>query len=192
ELIDVDREDLEQLFLQTEMHVYRRRFGDMRCRDIMSRHIIQVEPETSLAEAWRLLRLHRLSSLPVIDPASGLVMATLELDDFLHFLDDDGFGTEAGLLRRFGQLWKKPERSMPRTAGTLVATRHPATEPRLVSEDRPIIELVPLLADGAFHQVYATDDRGRVTGLLTLSDLVAGLYRAKLPGQLPPAEAYSI
>ncbi|HWT97299.1 MAG TPA: HPP family protein [Terriglobales bacterium] len=192
ELIDVDREDLEQLFLQTEMHVYRRRFGDLRCRDIMSRDIVQVAPATSLAEAWQLLRRHRLSSLPVVDPASKAVTATLELDDFLHFVDGDGFDAETGLLRRFRQLWKKPDKAMPRTVQALVATRHPATQPRLVAEDRPIIELVPLLADGAYHQVYATDQRGGVTGLVTLSDLVAGLYRAKLTGQLPPAEAYSI
>ena len=48
EIVDVDREDLEQLFLQTEMHVYRRRFGDLRCRDIMSRDIVSVTPATSL------------------------------------------------------------------------------------------------------------------------------------------------
>lgn len=192
ELIDVDREDLEQLFLQTEMHVYRRRFGDLRCRDIMSRDIIQVEPQTSLAEAWALLRRHRLSSLPVVAPDTGRVAATLDLDDFLHFVDDDGFDPGAGFLRRFRQLWRKPETPLPRSVGALVAMRHPSAQPRLVAEDRPIIELVPLLADGAFHQVYATDEGQRVTGLVTLSDLVAGLYRAKLTGQLPPAEAYSI
>ena len=192
EIIDVDREDLEQLFLQTEMHVYRRRFGDLRCRDIMSRHLIEVGPETSLADAWVLLRRHRLSSLPVVDPASKLVLGTLELDDFLHFIDDDGFEPVPSRLRRLRQLWQKPERPMPRTVGALVATRPPAAEPRLVAEDRPIIELVPLLADGVHHQVYATDAEGRVTGLVTLSDLVAGLYRAKLTGRLPPAEAYSI
>jgi CBS domain-containing membrane protein len=192
ELIDVDREDLEQLFLQTEMHVYRRRFGDLRCRDIMSRDIVQAAPETSLAEAWQLLRRHRLTSLPVVDPASKSVIATLELDDFLHFVDGDGFDAEAGLLRRFRQIWKKPDKAMPRTVRALVTTRHPGSQPRLVAEDRPIIELVPLLADGVYHQVYATDQQGRVTGLVTLSDLVAGLYRAKLTGQLPPAEAYSI
>ncbi|HVI89686.1 MAG TPA: HPP family protein [Dongiaceae bacterium] len=192
ELIDVDQEDLEQLFLQTEMHVYRRRFGDLRCRDIMSRHIVHIAPETSLAEAWQLLRRHRLSSLPLVDPTSKTVMATLDLDDFLHFIDNDGFDADTGFLQRFRQLWRKPDKAMPRTVGALVAARHPAVQPRLVAEDRPIIELVPLLADGAFHQVYATDEQKRVTGLVTLSDLVAGLYRAKLTGQLPPAEAYSI
>ncbi|HVJ41960.1 MAG TPA: HPP family protein [Dongiaceae bacterium] len=192
DLIDVDREDLEQLFLQTEMHVYRRRFGDLRCREIMSRDIVQATPQTGLTEAWRLLRGHRLSSLPVLDPGSGKVVATLDLDDFLHHIDGNGFDAEAGFLRRFRLLWRRPGRALPRTVGELLADRAHQAPPHLVPEETPIVALVPLLADGAVHQAYAIDAQGHLTGLVTLSDLVAGLYRAKLTGQLPPAEAYSI
>lgn len=192
DLIDVDREDLEQLFLQTEMHVYRRRFGDLRCREIMSRDIVQATPQTSLAEAWRLLRGHRLSSLPVVDRSSGKVIATLDLDDFLHYVDDNGFDAKAGFLRRFRQLWQRQGKGLPRTVGELLAERPRKVAPHLTSEETPIVALVPLLADGVVHQAYAVDAQGQLTGLVTLSDLVAGLYRAKLTGQLPPAEAYSI
>jgi CBS domain-containing membrane protein len=192
ELIDVDREDLEQLFLQTEMHVYRRRFGDLRCRDIMSRDIVHVAPDSSLADAWQLLRRHRIASLPVVDPLNRTVVATLDLDDLLDLVDGAAFEAESGLRRRLRQFWKRPDKGMPRSVKALVAARAPATQPHLVGEDRPIVELVPLLANGAYHQVYVIDQRGHVMGLVTLSDLVAGLYRAKLTGQLPPAEAYSI
>ena len=36
QVLDVSRDDLESLFLQTEMHAYRRRFGEITCADIMS------------------------------------------------------------------------------------------------------------------------------------------------------------
>jgi CBS domain-containing membrane protein len=189
DIIDVDREDLEQLFLQTEMHVYRRRFGDLRCRDIMSRDIVSVTPATSLVEAWTELRRHRLSSLPVIDPATQTVMATLDLDDFLHYVDGTDFDATTGILQRLQRSWKGPVKKARREVRDLLVDRALASAPRVISEETPIVNLVPMLADGANHQIYVVDGSNRVTGLITLSDLVAGLYRAKLTGQLTPAVA---
>ena len=189
EIVDVDREDLEQLFLQTEMHVYRRRFGDLRCRDIMSRDIVSVTPATSLVEAWAELRRHRLSSMPVIDPATRTVVSTLDLDDFLHYVDGDGFDPSMGVLQRLQRSWKGPAKRTPRDVRDLLAAQARASTPRVISEETPIVNLVPMLADGVNHQIYVVDAANRVAGLITLSDLVAGLYRAKLTGQLAPAVA---
>lgn len=187
DIIDVDREDLEQLFLQTEMHVYRRRFGNLRCGDIMSRDVVSIGPEAGLAEAWMKLRYHKLSCLPVIDKAYGKVVATLDLDDFLHYVDESGFDPRRSVLRRLHQSWKERGKKVPREVKDLLADRAHAA-PRITTLDTPIVNLVPLLADDAVHQIYVVDEEKRLIGLVTLSDLVAGLYRAKLTGQLALAE----
>ena len=191
DIIDVDREDLEQLFLQTEMHVYRRRFGDLRCRDIMSRDVISVLPGTSLADAWGQLRAHHLYCLPVIDPASQQVVATLDLDDFLQYVDGADFTASTGVLQRLQRSWKGRARQAPREVRDLIADHAREDAPRITAADTPIVNLVPMLADGVIHQIYVVDAERKLVGLITLSDLVAGLYRAKLSGQLAPADSQS-
>ena len=62
QVFDVSRDDLESLFLQTEMHAYRRRFSEIACADIMSRDIVKVEFGTTLEDAWTLLRRHRIKA----------------------------------------------------------------------------------------------------------------------------------
>ena len=50
-VLNIGRDDLESLFLQTEMHAYRRRFGEITCADIMSRDLVTVKFGTTLQEA---------------------------------------------------------------------------------------------------------------------------------------------
>jgi CBS domain-containing membrane protein len=53
QVLDISRDDLESLFMQTEQRAYQRRFGIINCEDIMSRDTISAEFGTGLAEAWR-------------------------------------------------------------------------------------------------------------------------------------------
>jgi CBS domain-containing protein len=56
----------------------------MNVADIMTRKVISVTPETTIAEAAQLLLQHRISGLPVVDPGGAVV----------------GIVTEGDLLRR--------------------------------------------------------------------------------------------
>jgi CBS domain-containing membrane protein len=69
QVMDISVDDLATLFRRTEMHAFRRRFGETRCGEIMSRDIVSVEFATELAEAWRLMHEHRVRALPVLDRA---------------------------------------------------------------------------------------------------------------------------
>jgi CBS domain-containing membrane protein len=69
QVLDVSRDDLQRLLQQTEMHAYRRRFGEITCGDIMSKDTVRVEFGTELEEAWALLRKHNIKALPVVDKA---------------------------------------------------------------------------------------------------------------------------
>ena len=49
ELLDVSQDDLEELFIAAEHRAWTRRFGSMRCEDVMSRDVVCVLPSTPRA-----------------------------------------------------------------------------------------------------------------------------------------------
>jgi CBS domain-containing membrane protein len=83
ELLDIAREDLADILRQTEERAYRRRFGEVRCADIMSRDVLCLHPETSRAEAWARMQAHRLTAMPVVNQARQL-QGMLYLHDLLQ------------------------------------------------------------------------------------------------------------
>src|SRR5438067_3999576 len=81
QVLDISRDDLETILLETEQRAFGRRFGVIACADIMSRDAVTVTPDTPLDAAWGLLRGHRLDALPVLD-ASRRVAGVVALGDF--------------------------------------------------------------------------------------------------------------
>lgn len=52
QVLDISRNDLESIMLQTEIQAYRRRLGGTKCADIMSKDVITVEFGTELADNY--------------------------------------------------------------------------------------------------------------------------------------------
>jgi CBS domain-containing membrane protein len=177
QVLDVSRDDLETLFLQTEMHAYRRRFGEITCADIMSHDVVTVEYGTELEEAWTLLRKHNIKALPVLDRARR-VIGIITVYDFMKHADLDLHESFDKKLKRFirrtpGLYSDKPEavgQIMTRTVRTIRNTSH-------------VVELVPLLSGTGLHHVPVVDHERRLVGIVTQSDLVAALYRGRLNDQ---------
>lgn len=64
----------------------------MRAKDVMTRQVISVTPETSILEALRLMLAHKISGLPVINDI-GILVGIVSEGDFLR-------RTETGTERR--------------------------------------------------------------------------------------------
>lgn len=177
ELLDIDRNDLEALLQQAEMHAYQRRFGALTCADIMSADVLTVRFGTSLEEAWRLLRRHRVKSLPVVDDARRVIGIVTQAD----FIRRAGLDTPAAFtpralgaqLRRFVTRSDRPER-----IGQIMAT-----PVRTAPADKPIAELVPMFADTGHHHIPILDAQQRLVGIVTQSDLIVALYGQRLRGE---------
>ncbi|MFD2365991.1 HPP family protein [Pseudoduganella sp. GCM10020061] len=169
QVLDVSRDDLESLFLQTEMHAYSRRFGLITCGDIMSADAITVEEGTRLDDAWRQMRAHKVHALPVLD-ADGWVRGIVSQNDFVHGLGMDDYGT---LRRRLRRLLAR--KRGPQTVADIM-TRSPVT----ARTDMAAVELVPLMANAGYHHIPVVDSYGRFAGMVTQSDLVASLYESRL------------
>ncbi|MGH8848342.1 MAG: CBS domain-containing protein, partial [Polaromonas sp.] len=85
----------------------------------------------------------------------------------------DGIGHRLrALMRRSGSLHS----DKPEVVGQIM-TR----EVRVASEQRHLIQLVPLFSEGGHHHIPIIDDDKRLVGIITESDLVRALYRAAKP-----------
>ncbi len=173
QVLDVSRGDLESLLQQTEMHAYRRRFGEILCRDIMTANVVAVEFGTSLAEAWSLLRKNHLNALPVVNRGRR-VIGIVSLSDFMQHADLEIFDTIRDKLRRLLQPSFESHSEKPEVVGQIMT---PSVY--TAAHDMHIVELVPLLSQG-LHHIPVVDAQQHLSGMLTQSDLITALYRGRL------------
>ena len=175
-VLDVSRGELESLFQSAEMHLSRRRFGQITCADIMSRDVVAVQFGTPLQEAWSLLRQHAIRMLPVIDPARRVIGMVSETD----FMASPALDVFDNRWQQFRHLIRRPDSvhsSRPEVVGQIMPRGT-----RTISESTHIVELVPLMADAGLRYVPVVDSQRRLSGVISQSDLVAALYRGTLMG----------
>lgn len=176
QVLDVSRDDLEELLHHAESAAYQRTFGNLRCGDIMTREPVAVAFGHPLQEAWALMRQRRIKALPVVDKARRIV-GIVTVADFMRHADldrHDGIGQRLrALVRGSGRVHS----DKPEVVGQIM-TR----EVRVASVNRHLIELVPLFSEGGHHHIPIIDAERRLAGIITQSDLVRALYRAARPG----------
>lgn len=171
QVLDMPRDDLQTLLQEAELLAYQRRFGGLRCADIMSTAVHTVEFGTPLQEAWALLRQHRIKALPVIDKAQRVV-GILTLADFMRQAALDRHEGFAGRLRGLLRATPASHSDKPEVVGQIM-TR----QVRVASAERHIAELVPMFAATGHHHIPIVGAEARLVGILTQSDLVAALVR---------------
>ena len=174
EVLDISRDDLEELFLQTEMHAYQRRFGVILCGDIMSKDVVTAEFGTGLREAWKEMRQHRIAALPVLNRARRVIGIVTQSD----FLAHGGIDDYRSLRERLHSFLRPSGLSHSEKAEVIGQIMTP--RPQLAKIDTPIVNLVPLMADSGFHHIPVVDHEDRFAGIVTQSDLVAALYESRL------------
>ena len=74
------RDDLEGIILATEAAAYGRRFGVIRCGQIMSADVVTLEFGTALADAWGLMRHRQVHALPVLNRARRVIGIVTQSD----------------------------------------------------------------------------------------------------------------
>jgi CBS domain-containing membrane protein len=88
--------------------------------------------------------------------------------DFLQGIPLEGLQQDAYALAAWlsGQSGKRPliEEVMTRTVQT-------------VCEDQALLDLVPMLSDIGLHHLPVVDAGGKLVGMITQSDLIAGLHQ---------------
>jgi len=172
-VLDIGRDDLEEIFLRTEMRAYHRRFGQTLCASVMSRDVVVAEFATTLDEAWGLLQQHRLRALPVLDRGRHVIGIVSRSD----FLEHAGVEVHTGLVAQLRALLHRvpfTHSDKPEVVGQIMS------RPVITAQvDTPVLELVPRMAEG-LHQIPVVEADGKLAGMLTQSDMIAALYEKNL------------
>jgi CBS domain-containing membrane protein len=178
QVLNLSREDLEQLLNYAESAAYDRKLGELRVAEIMSRDPIAVEYGTTLEEAWNVMRQRRIKALPVVDRAQR-VIGIITTADFMRHADldkRDGLGER---LRTLVRNLHTSHSDKPEAVGQIM-TR----QVRVVSDSQLVTELMPLFSREGHHHIPVIDANQKLVGVITQSDLVKSLYRAvQAPGQ---------
>lgn len=170
ELLPIDPDDLYSLLRETQLQAFSRSFDELRCEDIMSRHVVSVSATTRASIAWGLFRRNKVKALPVVDAGQKLVGIVTRVD----FVDKRSLGAFAPIVD-YVDGWLRGDRLRITDVGSVMTT-----EVSSVKASEPITELVPMFAHSGHHHVPVLDTAGRVVGMITQADLIAGLYRQTL------------
>ena len=137
----------------------------------MSRDVMTVHFDTDLEQAWNLLRLHKIKSLPVVDTFGNLIgIATVA--DFFRQMDDTSAAGLAvrlqGLLRRTPGLTSEKAEVVGQIMTSQVFSATPST---------PVAQLVAHVSEKGMAHIPVVDDNRKVVGIVTQSDMLAALYK---------------
>lgn len=160
EFVDVTRDDLEAIIRSTEKHALRRSMGDIRAAQVMSRDVVWAQPQTTAQEGLRMLLLHHLKTLPILDEKQQLIGIVSLVDLVEPSLRSTKTHRWAGLRKRNAVL-----------LGDIMSS--PVS---CVNSQAHAVELIPLLSDRGLHCLPVIE-QDKMIGVITQTDLIAALHR---------------
>jgi molybdopterin-containing oxidoreductase family membrane subunit len=135
-------------------------------RDIMSRRIISVAPETPVEEIGKLLVSNRISGVPVVDAEGRLIGVVSESDIIFREIRH-----EPHLVERLGNIiLPEPKEKAGNTAYDIM-TSPPVT----AGENTPLRELTQLITERKIKRIIIVDSEGRPAGIVSRIDIVKAL-----------------
>ncbi len=153
-------EDLARLIGAAEIQAATHRVTPVVAADLMSRDLVTVSPQASLAEITALFERHRFTSLPVETADRRFVGIIFQI----HLVIQDQ-GTETPIFSRRRRRLK---------AQDIMETTSPRATP-----STPLAALVHLMAESEVDAVPVIEDE-RIVGVVTRTDLIATLARNSL------------
>jgi len=176
QVLDVSRDDLEDLLHYAEAQAYARNLGALRCVDIMSRDPIAATGETTIGVAWDLMRSRNIKALPVTDTSDRIVGIVTHADVAGAFAAaSEGSSGEPSQSPYTGPA--VADDASPPRVGQIMTRRV-----RVASAQSHVIGLLQLFSEGGHHHIPVIDDDKRLVGIITQSDLVRALHSAVRPG----------
>ena len=152
----------------------------LQARDIMTREVLTVTPETSISDLSKILENRRIGGLPVVDKDGrllGIITQTdlverarhLELPPAINILDFHFY------LQIPSHLIHRVEKMLGTTVGDCM-TSNPVT----VAPDTPVSRIAALMAKQKMHTIPVLEG-GKIVGVIGKMDLVRAMARE--PGE---------
>ena len=143
-------------------------------RDIMTREVMTVTPDTDITQATRILLEHRINGLPVVDAKQRLVGIVCQSDMIAQqkriplpslFTLLDGYITLTSA--------KQFEKEVQKIAATRVEQAMTA-KPVTVGPDASLEEIASLMVEKNLHTLPVVD-KGRLVGIIGKEDMLRTL-----------------
>lgn len=170
QVLAVGPADLAELLEDAETQAYARQLGERTVADIMTRDVVTADYAMPLGEAWQLMRERHVKALPVIGRGRHLI-GIVTTGDFLSHAVRDVFPGLADRMRKLVTPTVAIRTEKPEVVGEIMTRRV-----RVVSADRPLSDLLPLLAEGGHHHVPIVDAGSKLLGIVTQTDLIRALH----------------
>jgi CBS domain-containing protein len=153
----------------------------MEARDVMTQPVIKIAADASVMEAARLMLENRISGLPVVDAAGGLIGIVTE-GDFLRRAET---GTERR-HSRFAEFFIGPGQLADEYVHSSGRTVHEVMSPKVhaVTEDTPLEDVVGLMESHGIKRVPVLRG-GELIGIITRANLVSALVQAAQRARTP-------
>lgn len=146
----------------------------MTVRDVMTRTVISVTPETPLKDVARLLVEQGISGIPVVGP-DGAVLGVVSEADFLVKEQ----GADAVHHRAFARLLGETAETRAQLAKVAAATAGEAmTTPAVtIAATRPLAEAAAVMVDRQINRLPVIEG-GELVGIVTRADLLRAYVRS--------------
>ena len=143
----------------------------LKARDIMTRQVITVHPQTTVEELARLLMEHHISGAPVVDDAGNLVGVVTE-HDLISKEKRLHIPTVVRIFDAFIYLEssKKFEDDIKKMVATKVGDIC-ATDVVTVDEEATVQEIATIMSERAVH-ILPVMSEGRLVGVIGKEDVV--------------------
>jgi len=147
----------------------------LRAKDIMTREVVTVTPETTLEELGRIFIDKGISGAPVVDSAGKIICIVTE-NDLIRKNSRLHIPTILRLFDAYIPLGtSKLEVELKKMTATTVGevcTEKVAT----VAEDAPIDEIASIMSEKKIHLLPVTKE-GKVVGIIGKKDVIKGIAR---------------
>jgi len=161
--LDIDRDVLESILRRTELRSYRRRAGDLTCKEIMSRDVVAVSPDESLRNAH------------VTNDAAEVVGIVTQTD----FLDKPNWikGEPTIGFRHRLRLIAQGASAANGTVKDIM------TSPvKTIRPDASLSDAIIMFAEQGLHYLPVVGENRKMVGILSQSDVLIATLEAATKG----------
>ena len=165
--LDITPKDFKQLYHLACQHTLNRIDSSIRAKDIMTKQVFSVKPDTPLKEVAELMGKHGVAGLPVVDEHKR-VLGVISERDFLSKMGDrdtKNFMTViANCLENKGCL-AIPIRAQKAAD---IMTKPPIT----VKENATVLEINNVFKEKQINRVPIVDQKESLQGIVTRADIL--------------------
>ena len=165
--VDITTGDFKELYRHAYKHAIERFLNAVKAKDIMTKKVVSVDSNTPLTEVARLLGVHTISGLPVVDEGGGVVGVVSEKDFIRHM----GVQDKTTFMMVLAECLEGKACSIQPVRGQ--AAGDIMTSPAItVEEDCSIVEIAAVFKEKNINRVPVLNTKGSMVGIVSRADIL--------------------